>query len=103
MVIPQRKIPVLAEADVVANGGGTEGISAACGAARHGAKVILLERWPSIGGMATNALVNIWHTSDRTKQVIYGFAQEAVNMDNGFDAGYVASLINRLRGEGLQS
>ena len=25
------------------------------------------------------------------------------NMDNGFDAGYVASLINRLRGEGLQS
>src|SRR5512141_2959304 len=68
-VIPERRIPVLAEADVLVCGGGTAGISAACCAARHGAKVILLERWPSLGGMATNALVNIWHTSDRTKQV----------------------------------
>ena len=58
---------------MVVCGGGTAGISAACCAARHGAKVILLERWPSLGGMATNALVNIWHTSDRTKQVIHGF------------------------------
>ena len=65
VVIPQRKVPVLAEADVVVCGGGTAGISAACCAARHGAKVLLLERWPSLGGMSTNALVNIWHTSDR--------------------------------------
>jgi NADPH-dependent 2,4-dienoyl-CoA reductase/sulfur reductase-like enzyme len=67
---------VLAEADVVASGGGTAGISAACGAARHGANVILLELWLSIGGMATSALVNIWHTSDRTKQVIHCILQE---------------------------
>ena len=59
-------------------GGGTAGVAAACGAARHGAKTILLERWPSVGGMATNALVTIWHTSDRTKQVIWGFVQEAI-------------------------
>ena len=68
---------MLAEADVVVCGGGTAGIAAACCAARHGAKVVLLERWPSLGGMATNALVNIWHTSDRTKQVIFGFVEEA--------------------------
>ena len=84
VVIPERKIPVLAEAEVVVCGGGTAGISAACCAARHGAKVVLLERWPSLGGMATNALVNIWHTSDRKKQVIYGFAQEAIERAGEF-------------------
>ena len=55
VIVPERKVPVLAEADVVVCGGGTAGISAAYCAARHGAKVILLERWPSLGGMATNA------------------------------------------------
>jgi hypothetical protein len=84
LTIPQRKMTVLAEADVVVCGGGTAGISAAYCAARHGAKVILLERWPSLGGMATNALVNIWHTSDRTKQVIRGFVQEAVDRGGRF-------------------
>lgn len=76
--------PVLAEADVIVCGGGPAGIAAACCAARHGAKVILLERWPSVGGMATNALVNIWHTSDRTKQVIFGFIQEAIERGGRF-------------------
>ena len=84
VVIPERRVPVLAEADVVVCGGGTAGISAAYCAARHGAKVLLLERWPSLGGMATNALVNIWHTSDRTKQVIAGFVQEAVDRGGRF-------------------
>ncbi|OGV64333.1 MAG: hypothetical protein A2283_15740 [Lentisphaerae bacterium RIFOXYA12_FULL_48_11] len=84
IVIPHQKVKVLAEADVVVCGGGTAGISAAYCAARHGAKVILLERWPSLGGMATNALVNIWHTSDREKQVIFGFVQEAVDRGSRF-------------------
>ena len=84
LVIPERNIPVVAEADVVVCGGGTAGVSAAVCAARHGAKVILLERWPSLGGMATNALVNIWHTSDRKKQVIHGFVQEAVDRGGRF-------------------
>lgn len=84
IVVPQQQVPVLGEADVVVCGGGTAGIAAACCAARHGARVILLERWPSLGGMATNALVNIWHTSDRTKQVILGFVQEAVERAGDF-------------------
>ncbi len=77
VVIPQRTVPVLAEADVLVCGGGTAGIAAACGAARHGASVILIERWPCVGGMATAALVNIWHRSDREKMVIYGLVEEA--------------------------
>jgi hypothetical protein len=84
VVLPRRTLSVLAEADVVVCGGGTAGISTAYCAARHGAKVILLERWPSLGGMATNALVNIWHTSDRSKQVIHGFVQEAVERGGRF-------------------
>ena len=82
--VPARDVPVLAQADVLVCGGGTAGIAAACCAARHGAKVVLIERWPSVGGMATNALVNIWHTSDRTKQVIYGFVQEAIDRGGEF-------------------
>lgn len=84
ILIPQRRVPVLAEADVVVCGGGTAGIAAAYCAARHGAKVVLLERWPSLGGMATNALVNIWHTSDRTRQVILGFVDEAIRRGGDF-------------------
>ena len=34
--------------------------------------------------MATNALVNIWHTSDRAKQVIFGFVQEAIDRGGAF-------------------
>lgn len=79
IVLPAREVPVLAEADIVVVGGGPAGIAAAVSASRHGAKVILLERWPSVGGQATNALVNIWHTSDRTKQVIYGLVQEVID------------------------
>ena len=84
VVVPQRKVAVLTEADVIVCGGGPAGISAACCAARHRAKVVLLERWPNVGGMATDALVNIWHTSDRTKQVIYGFVQEAIDRGGSF-------------------
>ncbi len=76
--VPSREVAVFAEADIVVVGGGPAGIAAAVGAARHGAEVILLERWPSVGGQATNALVNIWHTSDRTKQVIHGLVQEVI-------------------------
>ena len=76
--IPARTIPVAHEADLVVVGGGPSGIATAVSAARHGAKVVLLERWPSVGGAATNALVNIWHTSDREKIVILGIVQELI-------------------------
>lgn len=78
IVIPERKIPVADEADVLVVGGGPAGIGAAVSAARHGARVTLLERFPSVGGQSTNALVNIWHTSDRTRQVIFGLVQELI-------------------------
>lgn len=57
LVIPERQVPVLAEADVVVCGGGPAGMAAACCAARHGAQVVLMERWPSVGGMCLNATI----------------------------------------------
>lgn len=75
--LPATKVEVLAESDVVVCGAGCAGIAAAISAARHGASVILIERWPSVGGMATNALVNGWHRSDREKVVINGLVEES--------------------------
>ena len=77
IMIPSQRVPVLDESDVLVCGGGCAGIAAAVSAARHGCRVTLLERWPTVGGMATNASVNGWHRSDRQKMVIYGLVEES--------------------------
>jgi hypothetical protein len=46
-------VPVRYEADIVVIGGGIAGISAACAAAKSGAKVMLVERFAVTGGMLT--------------------------------------------------
>ncbi len=48
-----RNIPVCYEADVAVMGGGIAGVSAACAAAKSGAKVILVERFAVTGGVLT--------------------------------------------------
>ena len=75
--VPAAKVDVLAKADVIVCGGGCAGVTAAVAAARHGAAVVLIERWPSVGGMATHALVNAWHRSDREQVVILGLVEES--------------------------
>jgi len=42
---PARRVPVIAEADVVVAGGGPGGLPAAIAAARHGAQVLMVERY----------------------------------------------------------
>jgi heterodisulfide reductase subunit A-like polyferredoxin len=59
--IPSRQVDVLAQADVVVCGGGCSGVAAAVSAARHGVSVILVERWPTVGG-------NSFYTSRRVKE-----------------------------------
>ena len=75
--IPSCRVPVWLRCDVLVCGGGCAGVTAAVAAARRGCRVTLLERWPTVGGMATNGLVNAWHRSDREKVVINGLVEEA--------------------------
>jgi len=51
--VPAKRIPIIAEADVVVVGGGTSGFIAATAAARTGAKTILVERFGYLGGCTT--------------------------------------------------
>ena len=48
-----KKVPVLEEVDVLVVGGGPSGIAAAMGAAREGAKTMLVERYGCFGGNLT--------------------------------------------------
>lgn len=59
IVEPARETPVLDRADVLVVGGGPSGTAAAIGAARLGARVILVERYNHLGGLSTGGLV-IW-------------------------------------------
>jgi hypothetical protein len=49
--------PVVSRSDVVVVGGGSAGVSAAVSAARLGASVTLLERYPALGGLASGGMV----------------------------------------------
>jgi hypothetical protein len=55
--LPSRDARVVARSDVVVVGGGPAGLAAAVAAAREGASVTLLERYPHLGGMAAGGMV----------------------------------------------
>jgi NADPH-dependent 2,4-dienoyl-CoA reductase/sulfur reductase-like enzyme len=54
-------LPVLGNYDVVVMGGGTAGAPAAVGAARHGAKTIVLEYLHGLGGIGTLGMVGRYY------------------------------------------
>jgi ribulose 1,5-bisphosphate synthetase/thiazole synthase len=53
-------IPVIGQYDVVVVGGGTGGAPAAIGAARHGAKTLLIEYLHGLGGVGTTGFIGIY-------------------------------------------
>lgn len=78
---PSRATPVVAEADVCVLGGSCTGVFAAVRAARLGARVALVEQTNAFGGVATNGLVNIWHShmdTEGKRQIIAGLTIEVV-------------------------
>ena len=58
---PPRRTPVVREVDVLVCGGGVAGIGAALGAARSGARTMVVERNAFLGGAATAVLMNTWN------------------------------------------
>ena len=81
---PTRKIPVLAETDVLVIGGGPAGVAAAVAAARGGAETWLIERYNHLGGLWTGGLVlpllqtHGQSKDNKTIQVIHGLGGEMV-------------------------
>ena len=76
----EREIPILYKTDVLVVGGGPAGIGAALAAGRHGANVILLERYGYLGGLATGGLVVLFDAMRNNKEelIVRGIAQEIV-------------------------
>lgn len=76
---PAREISVVADADVVVCGGGPGGFPAAIAAARHGAKVVLIERYGCLGGLATAGMVApilAQHANDSHVAIVEGLLHE---------------------------
>ena len=76
------KTPINYECDVAVVGGGIAGIAAALAAARRGASVLLLERYYTLGGLATSGLVTIYLPlcDGLGEQVSFGIAEELLKL-----------------------
>ena len=59
---PARKIPVVEDTDICVLGGSCTGVFAAVRASRLGAKVVIVDKQNSFGGVAASGLVNVWHS-----------------------------------------
>jgi hypothetical protein len=76
---PSQHIPIVQRVDVLVVGGGMTGVAAAISAARMGAKVLIIEQYNCLGGVATAgwhnhiSQFNAWSTQER---VVGGIAYE---------------------------
>jgi len=77
---PRRETPIIAETDVLVVGGGAAGISAAIAAARNGCRVILTERYPHLGGLASGGQVLVLDDmADLHQKTVAGISDEIVD------------------------
>ena len=75
-----RETPVVANCDVAVVGGGPAGVAAAVAAARNGAHVTLLERYPHLGGLASGGMVLVLDDMTNGDEItVRGIAQEYVD------------------------
>lgn len=81
------KVPVYAETDILVVGGGPAGYCAAVSAARNGAKVVLMERYGYLGGMATGGYVLLFDClcDGKGDLVIKGLVQETIERLRKYD------------------
>ena len=81
MLEPARQLPVYGEFDVVVIGGGPAGLAASASAAKHGARVLLVERYGFLGGMGTAGGVTNFaglygRQSGEMRQVVHGVVDD---------------------------
>ena len=62
---PAGALPVLGQYDVVVVGGGTSGACAGIGAARHGARTLVIEYLHNLGGVGTEGLIGKYYAGNR--------------------------------------
>src|SRR3954447_17783413 len=85
---PVRRTPIVREVDVLVCGGGVSGVGAALGAARTGAKAMVLERNAFLGGAATAVIMNTWNVPvSRMTGVTREIARELTARGAGVDTG----------------
>lgn len=85
---PEKRIPILGEYDLCVLGGGCTGTFAAVRAARLGLKVVIIEKSNCLGGLCTQAGINVWHS-------IYDF-----DFKNQIIAGLTCEILSALRKRG---
>ena len=78
---PARSLPVYGEFDVVVVGGGPAGLAASVSAAKHGARVLLVERYGFLGGMGTAGGVTNFaglygRKNGEMRQVVHGVVDD---------------------------
>ena len=78
---PARQLPIYGEFDVVVVGGGPAGLAASVSAARHGARVLLVERYGFLGGMGTAGGVTNFaglygRKNGQMRQVVHGVVDD---------------------------
>ena len=77
----KKELPVIGDFDICVLGGSCTGVFAAVRAARLGARVAIIEKMNAFGGVATNSMVNVWHSLMNTefnRQIIAGMTVEVI-------------------------
>jgi hypothetical protein len=92
VIVPEERLPVVQDADLVVIGGGSAGTAAAITAARAGLRTVLVDDSPFLGGMSTGGCVGTF----------CGFYYRERNGDLvRLVGGFAAEVMERLGGRGL--
>lgn len=88
--VPELRVPILAEVDLVVVGGGTTGACAAIAAARQGVNVLVVEYQEGLGGVGTMGLIGrAYHGQD------LGFTKEVPFCDEEHNTEYKMEWFRR--------